>query len=221
MYRQKKHDDIPQTGYPSTIKTILKYRAIWISSVYFLAYVGTESAISGWIVSFLTRARGASTEAAALSLSGFWTGMAIGRLSLGVVTDYLGVARATTMYLSTAITLEILLAVFSSVKVSITLATVLGFIMGPLFPSGIVLLTSLLPKETHIAAVSFVASIGQIGGALLPFVIGATVQGLGIQIFKYVVVVQLSVALGIWLVILGIKGEEVVGEDLDDDEIEE
>jgi fucose permease len=125
------------------------------------------------------------------------------------------------MYLSTAITLEILLAVFPSVKVSIALATGLGFIMGPLFPSGIVLLTSLLPKETHITAVSFVASIGQIGGALLPFVIGATVQGLGIQIFKYVVVVQLSAALGIWLVVLGIKGEEAAEEELDDDETEE
>jgi fucose permease len=183
--------------------------------------VGTESAISGWIVSFLTRARDASPEAAALSLSGFWAGMAIGRLSLGVVTDYIGVARATTIYLSTAIALEVIFAVFPSVKVSIVLATGLGFIMGPLFPSGIVLLTRLLPKQMHVAAVSFVASVGQIGGALLPFIIGATVQGLGIQMFKYVVVVQLGVALGIWLVFLGLKGEEAAEEDLGEEEREE
>ena len=51
--------------------------------------------------------------------------------------------------------------------------------MGPFFPSGVIVLTQLLPRPLHVAAVSFVASIGQIGGALFSFGVGAVVQFFG------------------------------------------
>lgn len=211
-YRRAKHDQMEGHVNAAHVKTIFKHRATWLSSAYFLAYVGTESAISGWIVSFLRRDRHAPPKIASLSLSGFWAGMATGRLTLGVVTDNIGVSRATTVYLLVAISLEILFAITSSSTVSVVLATMLGFFLGPLFPSGIVLLSRLLPKELHVAVVSFVASVGQVGGAILPFAIGAMVQGLGIQVFKYVVVVQLVVALGIWWAFSRVKRDELLRE---------
>lgn len=191
-------------------KAMFKYRAVWLSAAYFLAYVGTEFSISGWIVSFLTRARHATPFLASLSSSSFWTGMAVGRLCLGVVTDRVGVRRATTIYLSVAILLLISFAVAWSPVVSVLLASILGFSMGPLFPSGIVLLTRLLPTELHVSAVSFVNSVGQIGAALLPFAIGAAIQGLGIQVVVVVQIVQLLIALGLWLAFTRVKGDSAL-----------
>jgi fucose permease len=134
-----------------------------------------------------------------MASSGYWIGMAMGRLVLGFGTDRIGVRRAAVLYFICAGVLEALFAVLTSPIASVVLMTLLGFVMGPLFPSGVVVLTRLLPSELHIAAVSFVSSLGQVGGAFLPFAIGAVVEGLGIGVFRYAILVQTALSLGAWL----------------------
>jgi fucose permease len=179
---------------------MLKHPATWCCAAFFLADVGVETAISGWIVSFMLRSRSATPYLAGLSSSGFWAGMAVGRLALGPLTDRIGVRRATVLYFILAVLTEILFVVLPHAVVSVVLMVILGFLMGPLFPSGVIVLTQLLPKELHVAAVSFVASLGQVGGALLPFGIGAVVEGLGIGVFKYAILVQSILAMLLWMV---------------------
>jgi fucose permease len=81
----------------------------------------------------------------------------------------------------------------------VALMTMLGFIMGPMFPSGVVVLTRLLPAELHVAAVSFVASLGQVGAALSPFAIGAVIDGMGIGVFRFAIVIETVLALLVWV----------------------
>lgn len=197
-YRHEKHAELEYSD-KVDLRAIFRHRATWFCAAYFLAYVGTESAISGWVVSFMTRSREASPYLASISSSGFWAGMAIGRLALGFLTDRVGLKLATTIYLLCAVLLEVLFALIKTPVVSIVCMALLGFFMGPLFPSGIVLLARLLPKDLHVAAVSFVSSVGQLGGAFLPFVVGAMIQTLGIRVFQYVLVVQTVVTFLIWL----------------------
>ena len=197
VYHRSKLSRLTHNNDIST-KVIFKYRATWLCAAYFLTYVGTETAISGWIVSFMLRNRGATPYLASLSSSGYWVGMAVGRLVLGFATDRIGVRRATGLYFICALGIEVLFAVLSSAAVSVALMTLLGFVMGPFFPSGVVVLTRLLPGELHVSAVSFVASLGQVGGACLPFAIGAVVQGLGIGVFRYAILIQTFLALLVW-----------------------
>lgn len=177
----------------------LRYAVTWICAVYFLVYVGTEQAISGWIVTFMLRARHASTYVASLSSSGFWIGMAVGRLLLGIVTDKVGVRVAATVYVVIAIAAQAVVAAVDVAAVSIVAVIVVGFLLGPLFPSAIVVLARLLPKDLHVGAVSFVASVGQLGAAFGPFAMGAVVQFLGIRMFQFFILALLVVALLIWL----------------------
>ena len=197
VYRQSKQSKIADTRIDAKAK--FKYRATWLCAAYFLTYVGVETSISGWVVSFMLRERHASDYIAGLSSSGYWIGMAVGRLILGFATDKMGVRRATVFYFLCAIVLEALFAAFSSLPASVILMNMLGFVMGPLFPSGVVVLTRLLPAELHVAAVSFVASLGQVGGAFLPFAIGAVVQGLGIGFFRFAILVETMLALLVWV----------------------
>lgn len=187
----------------------------WFSATYFLTYVGIETAISGWVVSFMVRSRHASTYLASISSSGFWAGMAVGRLTLGYITDRIGVRRAAAMYLSCAIALLLTFALISSPIASIIVMASAGFVMGPLFPSGVVVLSELLPRDLHVAAVSFVASVGQIGGAALPFGIGAVVQGLGIGVFRWVILAFSCIALFLWIVFARLKPRPLVVERMD------
>jgi fucose permease len=153
----------------------------------------------------MLRTRDATPYLASLASTGFWIGMAIGRLVLGFGTDRIGVRRATALYFVCAIGLEVLFAIWSSPVVSVVVMTLLGFVMGPLYPSAVVVLTRLLPAELHIAAVSFVASLGQIGGAFLPFAIGAVVQSLGIGVFRFAILVQTVSALVLWLLFARVR----------------
>ena len=196
-YRQNKHSSL--TDLKVDAKAMFKHRAVWLCAAYFLTYVGTETAISGWVVSFMWRYRHSSLTQSGLTSSGYWIGMAVGRLTLGFATDKVGVRRATVLYFCLAIGIEGLFAIVASSVVSVVLMVMLGFIMGPLFPSGVVVLTRLLPGELHVAAVSFVASLGQVGGAFLPFAIGAVVEGLGIGVFRFAILVQTILSLFVWI----------------------
>jgi fucose permease len=179
---------------------MITHPAVWISALYFLTYVGNETAISGWIVTFMTRARHVSPYLSSISSSGYWAGMAVGRLTLGHFTDQMGARQGATVYLSCAIVLQLFFAIVQSPIPSIVIISLLGFFMGPLFPSGVVVLMQLLPRDMHINAVSFISSIGQVGGAALPFGIGAVVQTLGIGVFRWVLLVFSLISLGVWCV---------------------
>jgi fucose permease len=157
------------------------------------------ASISGWIVVFMTRARQTSLYFSSLCSSGFWIGMAVGRLSLGIVTDTIGIRFGTMVYLGIAIGFQLLFSLIPIRWVSLLMITLLGFFLGPLFPNGIVMLTRLLPHHLHIAGVSFVASVGQIGAALIPFASGALTQALGIQIFQSIIFALLAITFSLWI----------------------
>lgn len=198
-YRHDKHAEAVSTRGETNSRAIFKYLATWLIALYFLAYVGTEAAISGWIVPFMIRHRNMTPSFASMVSSGFWGGMAVGRFALGVVTDKLGVGRANIIYFLVTITFQVVFA-FSHVPiVSIVFMTLMGFFMGPMFASGVVILTRLLPAELHIAAVSFAASAGQVGAALLPFGIGAFIEGFGIGFFRFAVIILSVLALLSWI----------------------
>ncbi|PVH74175.1 MFS general substrate transporter [Cadophora sp. DSE1049] len=178
---------------------MLKHPAIWLSAQYFLAYVGIETAISGWIVLFMIRHRNAKPSQASIASSVFWGGMAVGRFALGALTDQLGEGRGNIVYFLITIALQVFFAFLEGRTASIFLLAFIGFFMGPMFASGVVLLTRLLPTEQHVAAVSFVASAGQVGAALLPLGIGAFIQGMGIGTFRFACIVLTVLAFLTWI----------------------
>lgn len=118
---------------------------------------------------------------------------------LGPMTDLVGIRSATVTYLVLFIMSHALFTVSTTPVVLIASAALLGFFCGPLFPNGVVLLLSHLPRRLHVGAVSFVALVGQVGSALLPFGLGALSQHLGIQVFPVVVFGEMVTVLGLWV----------------------
>ncbi|KAJ1323346.1 MFS transporter FHS family glucose/mannose:H+ symporter [Microdochium nivale] len=197
---------LPITTPSPSARAIISHPVTWICAAFLLVEVGTESAVSGWIVLYLLRARHTAPALAAAGSSAFWIGQTVGRLTLGPVTDRYGLRRAVTVYLLAVVASSTAFALLSlgpgseGARVSsVGLVALMGVFCGPLFPSAIVQLTSALPREMHVGAVTYVAMIGQVGGALLPVGIGLLIQGLGIGVFPVVVVVQVVLGLGLWL----------------------
>ncbi|KAG4442981.1 hypothetical protein IFR05_001512 [Cadophora sp. M221] len=195
-YRGEKHDE------GASLRPMFKYRATWLVALYFFAYVGIETAISGWMVTYMIRYRHMTPDLASMSSSSFWGGMAAGRFTLGVITDKLGVGSANFLYFIITIGFQVTFALVREDMLSVLTVGFMGFFMGPMFASGVVQVTRLLPTELHIAAVSFGASAGQIGAALLPFGIGAFIQRAGVSVFPFSILTLTVFTLLFWLPML-------------------
>lgn len=201
-YRREKaqaqaHDPAPLSSGSST-KAIWRHEVVYICAAYLTAYVGAESIVAGWIVTFMLRIRKATPFTASTCASGFWGGMALGRMTLGSVTDRFGERASVTVYLIAALAAEALFCLVTPIASAVVSITMLGFFLGPIFPTGIVMITRLMPRELHVGAVAAVNAVGQVGGALFPFVVGATAERLGIQALQPFVFVLLAGALGFW-----------------------
>ncbi|KAF4442816.1 MFS transporter [Fusarium austroafricanum] len=174
---------------------------LWLCAAFMLVYVGVETSISGWIVVYMKRIHDSSILLSTAASSGFWVGMLIGRVSLGPATEKMGVRRGNTLYILSAVVATLLLMIANGPAWSIFIISLLGVFCGPLCPSCMIQLTSLLPRQWHVAGVSFVVLIGQVGGALFPFGLGILSEILGIQVFKLLISVQLLLALGVWVLV--------------------
>jgi fucose permease len=74
----------------SRLKQALKSRVTWVASIFLFGYVGAGGALGGWIVTFMRRERSGGEYESGIVATGFWTGIAAGRLVLSFVTPKLG-----------------------------------------------------------------------------------------------------------------------------------
>lgn len=151
----------------------LKQKVTWIVGVFLLCYVGAEVSVGGWIVVFMQDIRHGEPFANGLVATGFWLGLTVGRVILGFITGRIGEKLAITIYLVLSLAMELLFWLIPSFISSAIFVAFLGFFLGPIYPSAIVVLTKLLPTRLHVSAIGFVAAVGASGATVMPFMTGA------------------------------------------------
>jgi fucose permease len=157
------------------------------------------ASLSAWLVTFMNRSRDSSTYVAALTSSMFWGGMAIGRFTLGPLARATGLRLVVIIYIFLSLVSQVLFRFHFQIGLSLTLAAGIGFSFGPMFPAGVVMLTSQLPKSLQVRGCSVAASVGQLGGAGAPFLLGLVAQSWGIERLLDLVLVMTALLLLIWL----------------------
>ncbi|KAF2723187.1 MFS general substrate transporter [Polychaeton citri CBS 116435] len=113
-------------------RAALKSRVTWMIAVFLLLYTGAEVSLSGWVVTFMMRVRGAEAFPSAMTSTGFWLGVTTGRVVLGFVTPKLGERWAITGYLVLAMALELVFWLVPQFIVSAVAVALLGFVLGPM-----------------------------------------------------------------------------------------
>ncbi|KAL8710351.1 MAG: hypothetical protein Q9220_005121 [cf. Caloplaca sp. 1 TL-2023] len=144
----------------------LKQRVTWICSIFLLCYVGLEVSLGGWIVNFMITVRHSEPFSSGMTATGFWLGLTVGRVTLGFITPKIGERLAVSIYLLAAVGFELIFWLVPQFIVSAVAVSLVGFFIGPIFPSTIIAVTKLLPPEMHVAAIGFSAAIGGGGAAL-------------------------------------------------------
>ncbi|KAH8705728.1 major facilitator superfamily domain-containing protein [Talaromyces proteolyticus] len=174
-------------------------RPIIYCALFYLCYVGIETSLSTWLVTLMSRSRESSTYVAALTSSMFWGGMAIGRFTLGPLARAANLRLIVIVYILLSLPVQLFFRFSLNGGLSLALAGGIGFSFGPMFPAGVLMLSSQLPKSLQVRGCSVAASVGQIGGAGAPFLLGLVAQSLGIERLLDLVLVMTILLLVIWL----------------------
>lgn len=128
-------------------------------------------------------------------------GLALGRIFLPALNQYVGERLSVFLYLVCAIALEII-AWFVPVMASTAVSTALvGLAISTFYPTAIILGGKLIPRNLHADAFALMSSVGQSGSALWPLVVGIMSTKSGIWVVEPTVVALLG-AQGVcwWLV---------------------
>lgn len=175
-------------------------RLVLVCSIFYFSYIAVEAIYTDWVITYMQRVRYVKLATASLSSSVFWIGMALGRTLLGLVTEYFGVKVSVTAYIILSICLQVAFRLVQSVPGSLALLGTIGFFLGPMFPSGLLLLSSTLPLQQALGAISAASAVGQVGGGLAPLLLGLMADTLGMKHLPDVVVGLTLLLLVFWLI---------------------
>ncbi|KAI9641524.1 hypothetical protein NHQ30_010336 [Ciborinia camelliae] len=183
------------------LREALSNKLTWVFALFLFGYVGAEVSLGGWIVTFMTQVRNGTTFSSSLTSTGFWAGMTIGRMCLPFVTAWLGEFTSVLVYLGICIILQLLFWLIPSFYVSAIAIALLGMFLGPLFPTAIVMVTKLIPRELHVGSIGFATAFGGSGGAVFPFMVGALAQAKGVRALQPIVLGLLVAISGLWMLV--------------------
>jgi fucose permease len=141
----------------------------------FVVYVAVEAGVGGWMTSHLESLGFTSTTAATYT-SAFWLGLATGRLLVGLVPASVDESRIVIV---SAVIGTLALAWAAFVPFGTPVAYVVtGLAIAPIFPTGIVWLAKLRPRDAR--ATSWLFPTSMLGGAAGPAAIGLVVAQSGV-----------------------------------------
>ncbi|MFL5806944.1 MAG: MFS transporter [Roseiflexaceae bacterium] len=157
----------------------LRSPLLWAIGALVLVYVGVENGISGWTTVYLTRTTALDQATAALVTSGFWLALTGGRVAGAIIGARLAPNTLLLFMLSGGLAGGALLAASTS-SASLTVAAVLllGFCLGPIFPTALAIATASFRQAPGTAA-SMVVALGSVGGTLLPWLQGVVLERAG------------------------------------------
>ena len=140
--------------------------------IFLMLYVGSEMAAGAWTAVYLHESAGMNEARSAAATSLFWAMLTMGRIGAVV-----GGMRVTAEHLLTAAVwiscagAALLWAGHGSATASVTAFAILGFGYGPIYPTGVAVLTSRFPLAAG-TATSQMGVLAASGGAVLPWIHG-------------------------------------------------
>lgn len=161
-------------GGAALVGAAVRQPAILLAATMLTLYVGLELGVGNWAFGYLVEARDLSDLQAGYVVSGYWLGLTLGRFLISPLAARLGLTPVGTTYVcllgisaAAAVTWAAPYAVVAAVSLAL-----LGFFLGPVFPTTMAVLPQLTSAHLVPTAVGVVNAGSVVGGAALPWVIG-------------------------------------------------
>lgn len=189
---------------------------VWAISVFLGVYQGAETIAQGFIVTFLLHERQANPSTVGYAASGFWAGLALGRVIWGILSPRFS-QKVKIFYVNTVLVLGIgfhtLIWRVESVLIDSIMVALLGLLAGPTFPLILDIATnpntkqapgtpSLLPvlsAEIQLTALALASSTGAIGGAIFSLSAGVAANAHGAYVVEPLAMATLGFVFCFWV----------------------
>ncbi|HUS13827.1 MAG TPA: MFS transporter [Chloroflexia bacterium] len=212
LYPARTIEAAPAAGAPNVLRAALRLPVVWVGAFFLLIYTGVEGSLGSWSYSLLTEARAEPAVAAGWMVSGYWAGLTAGRVVLGALAVRLGPVRLIHGCLAGVVAGAGLLWIGSGSVVSAVALALIGFSLGPVFPTAIALLPTRVAARLLASAIGFMVSGASVGAALLPWAAGNLADRFGLpSLLPFVMALSLALV-GLWLGLLAAPGSPAASE---------
>ena len=182
------------------LKNALANRTTILGACFIFAYQGAEVSISGWVISFLINYRHSSPARVGYVTSGFWGGITLGRFALSHPADrFVGKRRSTIILTVGALLFQLLVWLVPNVVGEAVAVSLVGLLLGPVYPLAMAVLSQLIPRESQLSSLSAVSALGSSGGAVAPFFTGLLAQQVGTWVLHPICVGLFVGMVGCWI----------------------
>ncbi|KAG8715778.1 hypothetical protein FRC11_000073, partial [Ceratobasidium sp. 423] len=164
-------------------KAVFSSRAAQLLAIFSWVYVGTEVTVGGWIVTFIIEERGGGASSGYVS-SGFFGGLMLRRVALLWINKRIGERRVIYLYSVIAIALQLVIWLVPDIIGNAVAVSFVGLLLGPMFPIIMKVTSELVPKRILTGCIGWIASSGQVGSAVFPFMTGALAQKHGVKVLQ-------------------------------------
>jgi fucose permease len=181
------------------LKSSARNKTTLLGALFIFAYQGAEVSISGWVISFLIAYRGGDPAQVGYVTAGFWAGITLGRFCLAYPAHKIGERLSVTVLVLGAIVFEILVWFVPNIVSNAVSVSLVGLLLGPIYPCGTVVFSRLLPRSLQIPSLSLISAFGSSGGAIAPFMTGILAQAVGTFVLHPICIALFVVMLACWL----------------------
>lgn len=147
----------------------------------FFFYTGVEVSAGEWVFSLLTEERGLSEVIAGWIVAGFWGGLTLSRLLLGVLGDRVRPSSVLAFSASGALAGILLLWSDPTTWLSVTGTLLIGLALGPYFPLQMLATARRFGSDRTPWMAGYNLAAASIGAATIPFVTGLLVGSKGLE----------------------------------------
>lgn len=172
----------PTANEEPLIRGAVRVPGVLFAGAFLTVYVGLEIGVGTWAYSLLTEEHGQGPLLAGWSVSAYWLGLTVGRFVISPVGARLGLSPAGTSFVCLfGVTGAALLGWLDPTGMVVTPALVLlGCFLGPLFPTAIAVMPSVVEPKLVPTAIGVINGVSVLGGAGLPWLAGVLAQGVGL-----------------------------------------
>lgn len=171
-----------EQGIGKVLGASLRMRIIWVATLFLLFYVGVETNAGSWSYSFLTEWRHEGTLFAGWLVSGYWLGLALGRFTQPRIFERFGLGNVTLLQacMAEAVVGMLLIWLVPSGVVAAVGLLLVGYGLGPIYPTIVALMPGLVPPRMVSSAIGFLVSLSIPGIAVFPWIAGILAQDIGL-----------------------------------------
>jgi len=159
----------------------LRVPGVWMGITAFVLHTALEVAAGVWSFTLLTESRGLSVGTAGVWVTAYFGGLVAGRIALGTFADRLSLSSLFRLAGVLSLLGTLLFWQFTIVELSFVGLALLGFGLGPIFPTLVSATPRYVGKRHTQNSMGIQMGASAIGGGLLPAGVGIIAAAIGLE----------------------------------------